>query len=84
MGRRVSRYRGPHARQPGYARDGKVVIFFRSGQMDALRYSTFGVSPQAALDEESGLWPTSYALIDPTDAARSALADVVRRAGAND
>ena len=26
--------------QPGYAQDGKVVCFFRSGQMDRLRYST--------------------------------------------
>ncbi|MEJ6489151.1 DUF1801 domain-containing protein [Leucobacter sp. USCH14] len=70
--------------QPGYARDGKVVVFFRSGEMDKLRYSTFGVSPNAALDEESGFWPTSYALIDPTDAAWKALTDVVRRAGATD
>ncbi|WP_313817503.1 DUF1801 domain-containing protein [Citricoccus sp.] len=68
--------------QPGYNRDGKVVVFFRSGQMDKERYSTFGVSSQAALDEDDGLWPTSYALIDPTEKAWKRLADVVRRAAA--
>ncbi|MBO1737222.1 DUF1801 domain-containing protein [Leifsonia sp. TF02-11] len=66
--------------QPGYARGGKVVVFFRSGQLDKTRYSTFGVSAEAALDDASGLWPTSYALIEPTDAAWERLAEVVRRA----
>ncbi|WP_285113953.1 DUF1801 domain-containing protein [Leifsonia sp. fls2-241-R2A-40a] len=66
--------------QPGYVRDGKVVVFFRSGQQDKVRYSTFGVSPEAQLDDESGLWATSYALIDPTEAAWSRLAEIVRRA----
>lgn len=66
--------------QPGYARDGKVVVFFRSGQMDKERYSTFGVSTLAALDDESGFWPTSYALIDPTEQAWQQLGEIVRRA----
>lgn len=67
--------------QPGYARDGKVVVFFRSGQMDKERYSTFGVSAQADLDEPGGLWPTAYALIDPDEEAWARLSEVVRRAG---
>ncbi|WP_194419964.1 DUF1801 domain-containing protein [Microbacterium abyssi] len=66
--------------QPGYARGGKPVVFFRSGQMDKERYSTFGVSVQAALDEPSGFWPTSYALIDPTEEAWEQLSEIVRRA----
>lgn len=66
--------------QPGYARGGKVVVFFRSGQTDKERYSTFGVSVQAALDEPSGFWPTSYALTDPTEKAWEQLAEIVRRA----
>ena len=68
--------------QPGYARGGKPVVFFRSGQMDKERYSTFGVSALAALDDASGFWPTSYALIDPTEEAWEQLAEVVRRAAA--
>lgn len=66
--------------QPGYARDGKVVMFFRSGQMDKQRYSTFGMSPNAGLDEQDGFWPTAYALITPTADAWKQLTEIVRRA----
>ncbi|QNE34969.1 DUF1801 domain-containing protein [Leifsonia shinshuensis] len=66
--------------QPGYARSGKVVVFFRSGQQDNERYSTFGVSSRATLDDESGMWATSYALTAPTEAAWQRIAEVVRGA----
>jgi uncharacterized protein YdhG (YjbR/CyaY superfamily) len=66
--------------QPGYARKGKVVCFFRSGQMDKERYSTFGFSMQANLDDDSGLWPTSYALTELTDEAEKTLTELVERA----
>lgn len=66
--------------QPGWARDGKVIVFFRSGIMDKLRFSTFGASPLAALDDPSGVWPTSYAMIDPTEAAWEQITSIVRQA----
>lgn len=66
--------------QPGYARDGKVLCFFRSGRGDKERYSTLGFSANANLDDSSGLWPTSYALIDPTDEAYEQVAALVARA----
>lgn len=66
--------------QPGYARGGKPVCFFRSGQMDKERYSTFGFSVQADLDDSAGLWPTSYALINPTESAWEQLAALIKRA----
>ena len=66
--------------QPGYARDGKVVCFFRSGQMDKQRYSTFGFSPHAELDTGDGLWPTSYALQNATEKAWDQLAELIGRA----
>jgi uncharacterized protein YdhG (YjbR/CyaY superfamily) len=66
--------------QPGYARKGKVVCFFRSGQQDKERYSTLGFSAQAQLDDGAGLWPSAYALIDPTEEAWATVADLVRRA----
>ena len=65
--------------QPGYARDGKVVVFFRSGQMDKERYSTFGVSAAADLDEPSGFWPTSYALTAPTEEVWERISTLVER-----
>jgi len=66
--------------QPGYARGGKVLCFFRSGQMDKERYSTFGFSVQAGLDDDSGFWATSYALIEPTKAALEHLGALVKQA----
>src|SRR5690554_3873263 len=46
-------------RQPGYARNGKVVCFFRRGIDDKERYSTLGFSAEANLDQPGGVWPTS-------------------------
>ncbi|MGM1017165.1 MAG: DUF1801 domain-containing protein [Actinomycetota bacterium] len=66
--------------QPGYARGGKVVCFFRSGQMDKERYSTFGFSAEAALDTSDGLWPTAYALQDPTEKAWKRVRELVAQA----
>jgi uncharacterized protein YdhG (YjbR/CyaY superfamily) len=36
---------------PAYARDGKVVCFFQSGQKFKSRYATFGFQPAANLDD---------------------------------
>ncbi|WP_154792653.1 iron chaperone [Occultella kanbiaonis] len=66
--------------QPGYAKKGKVLCFFRSGQQDKERYSTFGFSVQAELDDASGFWPTSFALAEPTEAAWQELAALVEKA----
>ncbi|MGI5271795.1 DUF1801 domain-containing protein [Nonomuraea sp. CA-218870] len=66
--------------QPAYARAGKVVCFFRSGQADAQRYSTFGFNPVANLDEDEGLWPTSFALAELTEAGEETIRTLVRRA----
>ncbi|MEB4616399.1 DUF1801 domain-containing protein [Leucobacter sp. M11] len=66
--------------QPGYAHSGKVLCFFRSGIMDGERYSTFGFSALAQLDDAGGLWPTAYALIDPDEAAWATIAELIRRA----
>ena len=66
--------------QPGFARGGKVLCFFRSGQMDKERYSTFGFSVQAELDSDDGFWPTAYALQEPSEDAWERLGELVRRA----
>lgn len=66
--------------QPGYARAGKVVCFFRSGLDDKKRYSTFGFSAAANLDVAGGMWPTSYALAEMDAAAEVALGELVKRA----
>ncbi|MBS3941775.1 MAG: DUF1801 domain-containing protein [Actinobacteria bacterium] len=63
--------------QPAWAKDGKVVCFFRSGQVDKERYSTFGFSAEANLDDDTGIWPTSYALTELTDAGEQQLTRLV-------
>ncbi|GAB3658711.1 DUF1801 domain-containing protein [Glycomyces tarimensis] len=66
--------------QPAYARKGKVVCFFRSGRDDKERYSSFGFTPEANLDDDSGLWPTSFALAELSGAAEATVSKLVKRA----
>jgi uncharacterized protein YdhG (YjbR/CyaY superfamily) len=66
--------------QPAYAKDGKVVCFFRSGEVDKERYSTLGFSVEANLDEDGGLWPTSYAVTRLDDAGEATIAELVKKA----
>ena len=66
--------------QPAYARKGgKAVCFFCSGQVDKERYSTFGFSVEANLDD-GGMWPTSYAVTELTDSAETEIARLVLKA----
>jgi hypothetical protein len=66
--------------QPAYAKDGKVVCFFRSGQVDKERYSTFGFSQEANLDQEGGIWPTAYAVAKLDQAGEETIKELVTRA----
>ncbi len=65
--------------QPAYARNGKVVCFFRSGDVDKERYSTFGFTPEARLDD-GGLWPTSFAVTRLTAEDEATITSLVERA----
>jgi len=56
------------------------VVFFRSGLGDKARYSTLGFSSEATLDDDSGIWPTSYALDHLTDTGAATIAKLVRMA----
>jgi hypothetical protein len=46
---------------PAYAKDGKVVCFFKSAQKFKTRYATLGFSDKANLDD-GPMWPTDFAL----------------------
>jgi uncharacterized protein YdhG (YjbR/CyaY superfamily) len=48
---------------PAYAKDGKVLCFFQSGQKFESRYCTLGFSDVARLDAGS-MWATSFAVVD--------------------
>ncbi|GAA3241179.1 DUF1801 domain-containing protein [Dactylosporangium siamense] len=66
--------------QPAYARNGKVVCFFRSGHGDKEPYSTFGFTSAANLADDGGLWPTSYAVAELSDDAAATIAALVKKA----
>lgn len=66
--------------QPGWAKAGKVIVFFRSGIVDKARYSTLGFSVQANLDEGGGFWPTSFAVEQITDDIAETIARLVKKA----
>lgn len=65
--------------QPAYALKGKVVCFFRSGHDDKERYSTFGFTQNANLDD-GGFWPTSFAVGTIDTQAEKTIATLVEKA----
>ena len=64
---------------PAYARDGKVVCFFQSGQKFKTRYATLGFSDQANLDDGT-MWPNAYALTELTAADEARIVALVKKA----
>ena len=64
---------------PAYAKDGKVVCFFQSGQKFKTRYATLGFSDAAHLDEGT-MWPTSFALTKLTAVDEAKIGALVKRA----
>lgn len=64
---------------PAYAKDGKVVCFFQSGQKYKSRYSTLGFQPAAALDD-GDIWATSFAVKKLTAAVEEKIARLVKKA----
>ena len=64
---------------PAYAKDGKVVCFFQSGQKFRSRYATFGFQDAASLDE-GRMWPTSFALTGLTATEEKTISALVKKA----
>jgi hypothetical protein len=64
---------------PAYARDGKVVCFFKSAGKFNSRYATFGFDEAANLDD-GAMWPTSYALKELTAADEKKIGALVKKA----
>jgi uncharacterized protein YdhG (YjbR/CyaY superfamily) len=64
---------------PAYAKDGKVVCFFKSAGKFNSRYATFGFEEAANLDE-GAMWTTSFALKELTAADEKKIAALVKKA----
>lgn len=65
---------------PAWARDGKVVCFFKPKSKFKVRYSTFEFDTAAALDD-GAVWATAFAVHDEMTAAdERMLAELVAKA----
>ncbi len=64
---------------PAYAKDGKLVCFFKAASKFDSRYATFGFEEAARLDD-GAMWPTSYALTELTAADEAKIGALVKKA----
>jgi hypothetical protein len=64
---------------PAYARDGKVVCWFKAADKFKARFATLGFSDVAALDD-GNMWPTEYAVTQITPADEKRITALVKKA----
>jgi uncharacterized protein YdhG (YjbR/CyaY superfamily) len=64
---------------PAYAKDGKVICFFRNAGKFKERYAMFGFNDTAKLDEGS-MWPVAFALERLSAADEKKIAALVKKA----
>jgi hypothetical protein len=64
---------------PAYAKEGKVICFFKAASKYNERYATFGFDMAANL-EEGTMWPTGWCLTKLTPADEKLIAALVKKA----
>jgi uncharacterized protein YdhG (YjbR/CyaY superfamily) len=64
---------------PAYAKDGKVVCYFRDAGKFKERYAMFGFNDTAKLDQGS-MWPVAFALTKLTAADETKIRALVKKA----
>ena len=64
---------------PAYAKDGKVICFFKAASKYKERYATFGFDMAANL-EDGTMWPTAWCLTKLTPADERRIAELVKKA----
>src|SRR3989442_11954037 len=64
---------------PAYAKDGKVVCFFRGAHKFKERYAMFGFNDAANLDK-GAMWPVAFALKELTAAEEAKIGALVKKA----
>jgi uncharacterized protein YdhG (YjbR/CyaY superfamily) len=64
---------------PAYAKDGRIVCFFKSAAKFKSRYAQIGFEEEASLDQ-GDMWPVVWALKDLTPADEKKLAALVKKA----
>jgi uncharacterized protein YdhG (YjbR/CyaY superfamily) len=64
---------------PAYAKDGKVICFYKPASKFKVRYSTFEFQPDARLDDGE-MWPVSFAVTELTPRTEARIAELVKKA----
>jgi len=64
---------------PAYARDGKVIVFFKPAAKFTVRYAEVGFNEFAQLDD-GDMWPTAFAVTAMTPAIEEKLVGLVTKA----
>ena len=64
---------------PGYAKNGKVICFFRGAEKFKERYMTLGFNQEANLDE-GHMWPIAFALTELTATEEARIGALVKKA----
>lgn len=64
---------------PGYARGGKVLVFYQPGAKFNTRYGTVGFQENAAIDDDT-MFPVAWGFTGFTDADRTRLVELVKKA----
>ncbi|HEY5295254.1 MAG TPA: DUF1801 domain-containing protein [Gaiellaceae bacterium] len=64
---------------PAYAKDGKVVCYFRNAGKFKERYAMFGFNDSAKLDDGS-MWPVAFAVTKLTAADEATIRALVKKA----
>ena len=64
---------------PAFAKDGKVICFYKPKSKFKVRYSTFEFQPDAHLDDGE-LWPVSFAVAELTPRSEATIVDLVKKA----
>ena len=64
---------------PAYARDGKVVVFFKPAAKFKVRYAEVGFNEYAQLDD-GDMWPTAFAVVAMNASVEKKLTALVKKA----
>lgn len=64
---------------PAYAKDGKVVCFFKAASKFDVRYAELGFNEPAQLDD-GNMWPTAFAITKVTAAEEKKILELVKTA----
>ncbi len=64
---------------PAYAKDDKVICFFQNAGKFKARYSTFGFSDKAKLDNGK-MWPVGFAITSLTNVEEKMISTLVKKA----